>query len=81
MTTTEAGKRLGVNDSRVRQYIRAGRLPAEKHGQSYMVSEEAVASLAAGLSEEAQVKRPGRKPNVTKLAARVAELEGRDGAE
>jgi excisionase family DNA binding protein len=79
MTTTEAGKRLGVNDSRVRQYIRAGRLPSEKHGQSYMVSEEAVASLAAELSEEAQVKRPGRKPNVTKLSARVAELEGNTG--
>jgi hypothetical protein len=79
MTTRQAGERLGVNDSRVRQFIRAGRLKTKLAGHIHLISVAEVERLACELAEEAESgKKPGPKPNVTKLAARVAELEGRD---
>lgn len=37
LTTEQVGALLGVNDSRVRQLIAAGRLPATKHGHVWLV--------------------------------------------
>lgn len=40
LTTTEAARILGVNQSRVRQLILAGRLPASKHGRDLVIKEQ-----------------------------------------
>ena len=37
INTKMAGKILGVNDSRVRQLILAGRLPAQKIGRDWLI--------------------------------------------
>lgn len=37
LTTQQAAAELGVTDSRVRQLILDGRLPAEKFGRSHMI--------------------------------------------
>lgn len=45
LSTTEAGRILGVNPSRVRQLILAGRLPATRHGaRSWAIREEDLAA-------------------------------------
>lgn len=60
ITTAEAAKILGVNDSRVRQMIRAGELPArrmEARGQFYyLLSRADVEELAR------RPRRPGPAP-------------------
>lgn len=40
LTTKEAAEKLGVTVTRVQQLILAGRLPAEKRGRDYFISEE-----------------------------------------
>lgn len=40
LNTTQVSKILGVNKSRVRQFIAAGRLPARKIGRDWLVKEE-----------------------------------------
>jgi len=40
LTTKQAAKILKVNDSRVRQFILSGRLPAEKLGHIWVIKEE-----------------------------------------
>jgi excisionase family DNA binding protein len=40
LTTKEAAERLGVNASRVRQLILAGKLPSEKFGRDRMIDED-----------------------------------------
>ena len=52
MTTREAGKRLGINDSRVRQLIIEGRLPATKFGNAWMIQEKDLKKVAN--------RKPGR---------------------
>jgi excisionase family DNA binding protein len=52
LTTSEAAKRLEVNDSRVRQLIRKGRLPAEKFGHIHMIRESDLGKV--------RVRKPGR---------------------
>jgi excisionase family DNA binding protein len=37
LTTAQAAVALGVNASRVRQIILAGKLPAEKHGRDWII--------------------------------------------
>jgi excisionase family DNA binding protein len=76
MTTAEAATRLGVNQSRVRQFIREGRLASEKVGRDRLIHEDALTAFIEAQKE----KRPGPRSRAA-LAARVAELEGRDGAE
>ncbi len=46
LTTKQAAKELGVNDSRVRQLILAGRLPATKFGRDWMIKEKDLAKVA-----------------------------------
>lgn len=65
MTTREAGELLGVSDSRVRQFIRAGRLAVDKHGSAHAIKRKDVDALARKLAEDAPRKR-GPRPNVLK---------------
>ncbi len=46
LTTKQAGKKLNVNASRVRQLILAGRLPAQKFGSSWMIKEKDLVKVA-----------------------------------
>lgn len=40
LTTKQAAKTLGINDSRVRQLILSGRLPAQKIGRDWIIQEK-----------------------------------------
>ena len=40
LTTKQAAKLLKINDSRVRQLILAGRLPAQKFGRDWLIQEK-----------------------------------------
>lgn len=40
LTTSGVAERLGLTDARIRQLIRAGRLPAEKIGRDYLINEK-----------------------------------------
>jgi excisionase family DNA binding protein len=53
-TTKHAAKILGVNDSRVRQFILAGRLPAQKVGRDWLILESDL--------EKVKDRKPGRPP-------------------
>jgi excisionase family DNA binding protein len=54
LTTQQAAERLGITDSRVRQLVLEGRLPAQKFGRSNMIR-------AADLKAVEGIKR-GRPP-------------------
>lgn len=40
LTTKQAARALGINDSRVRQLILSGRLPAQKIGRDWIIQEK-----------------------------------------
>jgi excisionase family DNA binding protein len=42
LTTKEAANKLGITSVRVNQLIKAGILPAEKHGRDYLIQESDV---------------------------------------
>jgi excisionase family DNA binding protein len=52
LTTAQAAKILGINDSRVRQLILAGRLPAQKLGRDWIIYEKNLSKVAD--------RKPGR---------------------
>lgn len=52
LTTKQAAKILGVNDSRMRQFILEGRLPARKFGWAWMIQEKDLDKL--------KNRKPGR---------------------
>lgn len=52
LTTNEAATILNVTPRRVRALIRAGRLPAEKHGRDWAIKPEDL--------ELVKVRKPGR---------------------
>ena len=54
LSAKQAGKKLGVNDSRVRQLILAKRLPAIKIGDSWVIQEKDLKLVAN--------RKPGRPP-------------------
>lgn len=54
LSAKQAGKILGVNDSRVRQLILAKRLPAIKIGDSWVIQEKDLKLVAD--------RKPGRPP-------------------
>lgn len=60
MTTAKVAERLGVNPSRVRQFIRDGRLKASKDGRDNYVHEDDLAAFIAAQQE----MRPGPRANV-----------------
>lgn len=63
ISTSEAAKRLGVHITRVQVLIRAGRLPAQKIGGTYVVDEDDLK-----LVEDRKPGRPrkGQAGNVAK---------------
>jgi excisionase family DNA binding protein len=40
LTTSEVSEKLNVSVRRVHQFIKQGRLPAEKHGRDYVIQEK-----------------------------------------
>jgi len=56
ITTMEAAARLGVNQSRVRQFIKDGRLKATLYGKTYLIEDSDLEPL--------KERRPGRRPKV-----------------
>jgi len=52
LTTAQAAKILKVNDSRVRQLILSGRLPAQKLGRDWVIQEKDLIKVAD--------RKPGR---------------------
>jgi len=52
LTTKQAAKILKVNDSRIRQFILAGRLPAKKLGHMWIIKENDLEKVAD--------RKPGR---------------------
>jgi excisionase family DNA binding protein len=40
LTAKQAAEKLNVNDSRVRQLINSGKLPAEKYGNLWLIDEK-----------------------------------------
>ena len=48
LTTQEAAEELGVTDSRVRQLIIDGKLPAQKFGRSHMIKRSDLKDVAIG---------------------------------
>ncbi|NOT62205.1 MAG: helix-turn-helix domain-containing protein [Acidobacteria bacterium] len=54
ISTQQAAEKLGVNDSRIRQMVRAGQLPAQQIGRAYLINESDLALVAD--------RKPGRPP-------------------
>ena len=52
LSAKEAAEKLGVDSSRIRQFILEGRLPAQKVGNSYAINEADLAHVAD--------RKPGR---------------------
>lgn len=59
LTTKQAAERLGVNASRVRQLILAGKLTARKHGTDWVIDERSLSKVAV---RRAGRPRKGGKP-------------------
>jgi excisionase family DNA binding protein len=59
MTTQEAAEVLGRSRERVLQFIREGRLEAEKRGRDYFIPRSALASFA--LQPRKRTGRPAKK--------------------
>ncbi len=64
LTTQQAADKLGVHRSRVHALIQAGRLPAQKFGNVYMIREEDLK-----LVEERKVGRPAKAIAATNITA------------
>ena len=54
LTTPQAAERLGVSIYRIQQFIREGRLPAEKVGRDWLIRE--------GDLKLVENRKPGRPP-------------------
>lgn len=48
LTTKQAGAELGVSESRVRQLILAGTLPAQSFGRSHMIKRSDLKNVVLG---------------------------------
>jgi excisionase family DNA binding protein len=58
LTTQQAAAELGVNDSRVRQLIRAGELKAQQFGRAYLLEATEVKKLVGKVGNDGKVGRP-----------------------
>lgn len=58
LTTAQAAAELGVNDSRVRQLIRAGELKAQQFGRAYLLEPAEVKKLVGKIGNEGKTGRP-----------------------
>ena len=59
---TQAAERLGVTQARVRQVVRAGRLPAEKVGRDLFISESDLKLVENRKPGRPPSKKQGRQP-------------------
>jgi excisionase family DNA binding protein len=71
LTTQQAAERLGITDSRVRQLILEGKLPAKKFGRSNMIR-------ASDLKAVEGIKR-GRPPKAQSVKAAIRREKGKRG--
>ncbi len=69
ISTQQAAEKLGVNDSRIRQMVRAGQLPAQQIGRAYLINESDLALVA-----ERKVGRPPKPKDEGEPATSVAEV-------
>jgi excisionase family DNA binding protein len=58
LTTEQAAEALGVNDSRVRQLIRAGELNAQQFGRAYLLEPSEVKKLVGKVGNGGKRGRP-----------------------
>lgn len=58
ITTEQAAAELGVNDSRVRQLIRAGKLEAQQFGRAYLLELGKVRKLVGKIGNGGKIGRP-----------------------
>jgi excisionase family DNA binding protein len=63
ITTSQAAERLGVHITRVQQFIRSKRLPAEKVGRDWLIDENNLALIS-----ECKTGRPPKSKDVKKAA-------------
>lgn len=68
LTTKQAADRLGVNQSRVRQLILAGKLPSEKFGRDLMVDEDDLSKVTT-YGKPGRPKKAPSEPQPQKSAA------------
>jgi excisionase family DNA binding protein len=59
LTTQEAAEELGVTDSRVRQLIIDGKLPAQKFGRSHMIKRSDLKDVEIG--NRGRPRKDGKK--------------------
>jgi len=69
LTTEQAAAELGVNDSRVRQLIRAGELKAQQFGRAYLLEPTEVKRLVGKVGNNGKVGRPP-KPKAEKQVSK-----------
>ena len=74
LTTQEAANKLGVSDTRIRQMILSGRLPASQFGKAHVIKEDDLklvedrkpgrpskAETAAKAKKQGEMKQKGNK--------------------
>jgi excisionase family DNA binding protein len=64
LTTREAADKLGVSDTRIRQMILSGRLPASQFGKAHVIKEDDLKLVAD--------RKPGRPAKVETAKAKKA---------
>jgi excisionase family DNA binding protein len=69
LTTQEAAAELGVTDSRVRQLIIDGKLPAQRFGRSHMIKRGDLKGVVIG-----NRGRPRKNSNPIKYSERIEEV-------
>ncbi len=77
LTTQQAATELGVNDSRVRQLIRAGELKAQQFGRAYLLEPSEVQKLVGKIGGGGKTGRPPKAlggPTTAKPAQTTAKL-------
>jgi excisionase family DNA binding protein len=72
LSTAQAAVILGVNDSRVRQLVREGKLPAQQIGRAYLIDESDLALVAD--------RKPGRPAKAEGGAMTKAKAAKKPGA-
>lgn len=61
LTTKDAAERLGVTETRIRQFILEGRLPAQKFGRQHLIREEDLKLVAERKTGRPPQEKPAAK--------------------
>jgi len=70
LTAKQTAKILKVNDSRIRQFILEGRLPATKFANAWMIKEKDLATI--------KERKPGR-PRRSKKSTQASRVRAKEG--